>query len=81
MTRKERWNATQCAEHWGVSESRWRGLVSTGRAPKPLPGYDPVTGRKMWDAQTVRAAKHTRPGQGYRTDLHLRHTVHRKNNE
>lgn len=65
----ETWEAPRCAEHWGVTESRWRGYVTEGVAPKPLPGYDPDTGRRRWSADAVRAAKDARPGRGYRTDL------------
>lgn len=66
----ETWTATECAAHWEISEGRWRSLVSDGSAPAALPGYDPDTGRKRWDADLVRAAAKTRPGRGRRTDLH-----------
>jgi hypothetical protein len=39
------------------------------RPPRPLPGYDPHTGRKTWDPATVRTLAHPPPGQGARTDL------------
>lgn len=40
-----------------------------GHAPPPL-GYDPVTGRMIWDANAVRRGKGLRPGRGYRSDLY-----------
>ena len=43
-------------------------MVTPYLAPR-LPGYDPHTGRKMWDASTVRAWHTHRAGQGARTDL------------
>ena len=63
--------------------SRDGDYVADHRAPTPLPGYDPQTGRKTWDPTTVhtwhthcRATRHFsvaphthRPGQGARTDL------------
>lgn len=44
--------------------------MSLGRAPQPEPGYDPVSGRKRWDAEKVKRGKLDRRGQGYRTDMH-----------
>jgi hypothetical protein len=66
---QERWTADQCAEHVGITTSTWRDYVADGRAPAPLPGYDPHTGRKTWDPTTVRSWHTHRPGQGARTDL------------
>ena len=66
---QERWTADQCASHAGITTSTWRDYVADHRAPAPLPGYDPHTGRKTWDPATVRAWHSHRPGQGARTDL------------
>jgi hypothetical protein len=66
---QERWTAEQCAAHAGITTSTWRDYVADHRAPAPLPGYDPHTGRKTWDPATVRAWHAQRPGQGTRTDL------------
>ena len=66
---QERWTADQCAAHAGITTSTWRDYVADHRAPAPLPGYDPDTGRKTWDPATVRAWYTGRPGQGARTDL------------
>jgi hypothetical protein len=63
----ETWNAAQCSDHWRIDEGRWRSYVSDGTAPKSLPGYDPDTGRKRWDAEAVRAALKARPGRGKRS--------------
>lgn len=60
------WTADQCATAWGVEPSTWRAYVATGRAPKPLPGYDEQR-RRRWDADAVRNFQ--RPGRGRRTDL------------
>ena len=57
------------ATHAGITTSTWRDYVADGRAPAALPGYDPATGRKTWDATTVRSWHSQRPGQGARTDL------------
>lgn len=65
----ERWTAEQCAAHAGINTSTWRDYVSEHRAPTSLPGYDPDTGRKTWDATTVRTWHTHRAGQGARTDL------------
>ena len=40
------WTAQQCAAHTGITTSTWRDYVADHRAPAPLPGYDPNTGRK-----------------------------------
>lgn len=69
MSPQERWTAEQCANHAGITTSTWRDYVADHRAPTPLPGYDPDTGRKTWDPATVRAWHTGRPGQGSRTDL------------
>ena len=53
----------------GITASTWRDYVADHRAPAPLPGYDPHTGRKTWDPATVRTWHSHRPGQGTRTDL------------
>jgi hypothetical protein len=53
----------------GTTTSTWRDYVADHRAPAPLPGYDPHTGRKTWDPATVRTWHSGRPGQGARTDL------------
>ena len=66
---QERWTAEQCAQHVGITTSTWRNYVADHRAPAPLPGYDPHTGRKTWDPDTVRTWHTHRPGQGTRTDL------------
>ena len=66
---QERWTADQCATHAGITTSTWRDYVADHRAPAPLPGYDPHTGRKTWDPTTVRSWHSARPGQGARTDL------------
>jgi hypothetical protein len=66
---QERWTAEQCAEHVGTTTSTWRDYVADHRAPAPLPGYDPHTGRKTWNPTTVRTWHTQRPGQGARTDL------------
>jgi hypothetical protein len=66
---QERWTADQCAAHAGITTSTWRDYVADHRAPAPLPGYDPHTGRKTWDATAVRSWHSQRPGQGARTDL------------
>jgi hypothetical protein len=66
---QERWTADQCATHAGITTSTWRDYVADHRAPAPLPGYDPHTGRKTWDPTTVRTWHSSRPGQGARTDL------------
>lgn len=66
---QERWTADQCATHTGITTSTWRDYVADGRAPAALPGYDPATGRKTWDATTVQSWHAQRPGQGARTDL------------
>lgn len=66
---QERWTAEQCAEHVGTTTSTWRDYVADHRAPAPLPGYNPHTGRKTWDATAVQAWHSSRPGQGARTDL------------
>jgi hypothetical protein len=66
---QERWTADQCATHAGITTSTWRDYVADHRAPAPLPGYDPDTGRKTWDPATVRDWHAHRPGQGARTDL------------
>jgi len=66
---QQRWTAEQCAAHAGIATSTWRDYVADHRAPAPLPGYDPGTGRKTWDAVTVRAWHAGRPGQGARTEL------------
>jgi len=66
---QERWTAKQCAEHVGITTSTWRDYVADHRAPAPPPGYDPLTGRKTWDATAVQAWHSQRPGQGARTDL------------
>jgi hypothetical protein len=66
---QERWTADQCATHAGITTSTWRDYVADHRAPAPLPGYDPDTGRKTWDATAVQAWHTGRPGQGARTDL------------
>ena len=66
---QEHWTAEQCAAHAGITTSTWRDYVADGRAPAPLPGYDPDTGRKTWDPATVRTWQAHRPGQGTRTDL------------
>jgi hypothetical protein len=66
---QERWTADQCAAHAGITTSTWRDYVADHRAPAPLPGYDPHTGRKTWDPDTVRSWHTHRPGQGARTDL------------
>jgi hypothetical protein len=64
---KQTWTADRCAEEWGgIALSTWRSYVSTGRAPKPLPGYDEQR-RRRWDPESVRSWK--RPGRGARTDL------------
>jgi len=63
------WTAQQCAVHTGITTSTWRDYVADHRAPAPRPGYDPDTGRKTWDPDTVRAWHAGRPGQGARTDL------------
>lgn len=63
------WTAQQCATHAGITTSTWRDYVADHRAPAPLPGYDPNTGRKTWDPDTVRTWHAHRPGQGARTDL------------
>jgi hypothetical protein len=69
MSPQERWTAEQCADHTGITTSTWRDYVADHRAPTPLPGYDPDTGRKTWDPTTVRTWQSHRPGQGARTDL------------
>ena len=69
MSQQERWTAKQCAAHVGIGVSTWRDYVADHRAPAPLSGYDPDTGRKTWDPVTVRAWHAGRPGQGARTDL------------
>lgn len=56
------WTVDECAAAWGIKPSTWRYYVSTGYAPRPLPGYDPHTGRRLWDAEQVRT--YQRPGQG-----------------
>jgi hypothetical protein len=66
---QERWTADQCAAHAEITTSTWRDYVADHRAPAPLPGYDPTTGRKTWDPATVRTWHTQRPGQGARTDL------------
>src|SRR5437763_15614244 len=66
---QESWPADQCAAHAGITISTWRDYVADYRAPAPLPGYDPHTGRKTWDPATVRSWHSARPGQGARTDL------------
>jgi hypothetical protein len=66
---QESWTADQCAAHAGITTSTWRDYVADHRAPTPLPGYDPHTGRKTWDPTTVRTWHSRRPGQGARTDL------------
>jgi hypothetical protein len=66
---QERWTADQCAAYVGITTSTWRDYVADHRAPAPLPGYDPDTGRKTWDPATVRGWHAHRPGQGARTDL------------
>lgn len=66
----EVWLAARCAAEWKVAESSWRAYVSTGRAPKPLPGYDELR-RRRWLPQAVR--DYPRPGQGQRNDLTAQH--------
>lgn len=61
----EAWTADECAAAWGVKPSTWRAYVATGRAPKPLPGYDEQR-RRRWGVDEVR--NFNRPGQGARTD-------------
>jgi len=69
MSSQERWTADECAAHAGITTSTWRDYVADHRAPAPLPGYDPHTGRRTWDPATVRTWHTRRPGQGARTDL------------
>ena len=62
------WTAAQCARNWKIEESTWRGYVTSGRAPAPLPGWDEQR-RRRWDEDAVRAW--VRPGQGFRADRPL----------
>lgn len=62
----ETWTTERCADEWGIAVSTWRSYVATGRAPRPLPGYDEQR-RRRWDPDAVRTFQ--RAGQGRRTDL------------
>lgn len=55
-----------CTRHH-IKPSTWRAYVARGQAPKPT-GYDPTTGRRVWDDAQIAAWAATRPGQGARTD-------------
>lgn len=63
---RETWTADQCAAAWGIKPSTWRDYVSSGYAPRPLPGYDEQR-RRRWNPDEVR--NWPRPGRGKRTDL------------
>lgn len=64
---RPRWTAQQAAAHAGIQPSTWRAMVTRGQAPPHLPGYDPVSGLRVWDADVVRVWQATRPGRGART--------------
>lgn len=44
----------------------WRSYVSRGQAPKSA-GYDPTTGRQVWEDDDVQHWVENRPGQGARS--------------
>lgn len=52
----ETWTAPQCARHWGVRVSTWTAYAARGQAP-PAVGYDPRTGKRLWNAELVRSRK------------------------
>ncbi len=73
-----RWTATECADHLGITEARWRSYLTDANRARaagkshwlPLPlGHDPATGLMVWDADAVRRGHASRPGRGARTDL------------
>lgn len=55
-----------CTRH-NIKASTWRAYVARGQAPKPT-GFDPDTGRRVWDDDQITAWAESRPGQGTRTD-------------
>lgn len=59
--------AAEAAEAAGVGVSTWRAYVARGQAPAAS-GFDPVTGRRVWDESVVVSWMGDRPGQGARTD-------------
>lgn len=77
---RERWDADQCAKYLRIKVSTWWKYQSKNESrepamriyPEPLPRRDPVTGKKMWDAEQVREFGRNRPGRGARTDLKVK---------
>ena len=56
-------DAMECALIVGVKPATWRAMVVRRQAP-PACGWDPETGRRVWNATEVLKWKAARPGKG-----------------
>lgn len=57
------------AQRAGVQPSTWRSYMARGQAPEP-DGREEISGTPWWYEATVDGFIRSRPGRGYRSDLH-----------